>query len=67
ISIVASANITFKLQELVDIEWEDVSLELTDNAIVKSYSLINTSLIKIVITGLEANTELLLTGQLHSN
>ncbi|MEH1955934.1 hypothetical protein [Nostoc sp.] len=67
ISIVASANITFKLQELVDIEWEDVSLELTDNAIVKSYSLINTSLVKIVITGLEANTELLLTGQLHSN
>ncbi|MBN3882551.1 MAG: hypothetical protein V7L02_03030 [Nostoc sp.] len=67
ISIVASANITFKLQELVGIEWEDVSLELTDNAIVKSYSLVNTSLIKIVITGLEANTELVLSGQLHSN
>ncbi|MEH2392256.1 MAG: hypothetical protein V7K21_11570, partial [Nostoc sp.] len=67
ISIVASANITFKLQELVGLTWQDVSAEVTDNAIVKSYSLINTSSIKLIITGLTTNTELLLTGQLYSN
>lgn len=67
ISIVASANITFKLEELVGIDWEDISPQVTDNAITKSYSLVNTSVIKIVITGLVADTELLLSGQLHSN
>ncbi|MBN3962251.1 hypothetical protein [Nostoc sp. NMS8] len=67
ISIIASANVTFKLQELVGLTWQDVSPELTDNAIIKSYSLINSSVIKIVITGLVTNTELLLSGQLYSN
>ncbi|MGV0102142.1 hypothetical protein NSTCB13_00650 [Nostoc sp. DSM 114160] len=65
IKIVASASINFTLQELVD-DWEDISPEVTDNAITKSYSLINTSIIKIKITALEPNTELLIVGQLHS-
>ncbi|MBC1235912.1 hypothetical protein [Nostoc sp. 2RC] len=67
IRLVASANIKFKLQELVDIDWVDVSPEVIDNAITKSYSLINTSIIKLNITALEPNTELLVSGQLHSN
>ncbi|MEH2126441.1 hypothetical protein [Nostoc sp.] len=66
ITLIGSENIGFTLQALNDLTWEDVSPETIDNAITKSYSLINTNVIKIVVRGITPNTELYISGQLHS-
>ncbi|WYL99197.1 MAG: hypothetical protein HEQ19_06345 [Gloeotrichia echinulata CP02] len=64
IEIVASSNVSFVLKELVGTSWVQVSPSITDNAIVKSYSLVNTNVIKVEITGTESNTQLFIIGTL---
>ncbi len=64
IELVASANVSFVLKELAGTTWEPVGEIATDNAIVKSYSLVNTNVIKVEITGTEANTQLFIRGTL---
>ncbi|MCM0592083.1 MAG: hypothetical protein KA716_18515 [Gloeotrichia echinulata DEX184] len=64
IEIVASSNVSFVLKELVETSWVQVSPSITDNAIVKSYSLVNTNVIKVEITGIESNTQLFIIGTL---
>lgn len=64
IELVATANVSFILKELVGIAWQDVGTLTTDNTIVKSYSLVNTNIIKIEVTGTQADTQLFIRGTL---
>lgn len=64
IELVATANVSFVLKELVGLSWQEVGTLSTDNTIVKSYSLVNTNVIKVEITGTEANTQLFIRGTL---
>ncbi|MCC5631702.1 hypothetical protein LC613_28710 [Nostoc sphaeroides CHAB 2801] len=64
IELVATNNVSFILQELIGIDWEDVGTVTTDNTIVKSYSLVNTNIIKIVVTGLVNGTQVFVRGTL---
>jgi hypothetical protein len=64
IELVATANVSFILKELIGVDWVDVSALTTDNVIVKSYSLVNTNIIKIEVTGTQANTQLFIRGTL---
>ena len=48
IELVATNNVSFILEELIGIDWEEVGTVTTENTIVKSYSLVNTNIIKIV-------------------
>lgn len=64
IELVATSNVSFILKELVGINWQNVGTLTTDNTIVKSYSLVNTNIIKIEVTGTQANTQLFIRGTL---
>jgi hypothetical protein len=64
IELVATANVSFILKELVGLTWEDIGILTTDNTIVKSYSLVNTNIIKVIITGTQADTEVFIRGTL---
>ncbi|ULP71463.1 hypothetical protein [Nodularia sphaerocarpa] len=64
IELVATANVSFVLKELIGLTWEAVGTLSTDNTIVKSYSLVNTNVIKVEITGTEANTQVFIRGTL---
>ncbi|MFM2063930.1 MAG: hypothetical protein RLZZ507_3601 [Cyanobacteriota bacterium] len=64
IEVVATANVSFILKELVGIAWQDVGTLTTDNTIVKSYSLVNTNIIKIEVTGTQADTQIFIRGTL---
>lgn len=58
IEITASANITYTFKALVGLSYETIGTPITDNNIVKRYSLANTTAYRIEITGLEPNTEI---------
>jgi hypothetical protein len=64
IELVATANVSFILKELVGTTWQNVGTLTTDNTIVKSYSLVNTNVIKVEVTGTQANTQLFIRGTL---
>jgi hypothetical protein len=64
IEIVATDNVSFILKELVGIAWQDVGTLTTDNTIVKSYSLVNTNVVKLEVTGTQADTQLFIRGTL---
>lgn len=64
IELVATANVSFILKELVGLTWQNVGTLTTDNTIVKSYSLVNTNVIKVEVTGTQANTQLFIRGTL---
>lgn len=64
IELVATANVSFILKELVGLTWQNVGTLTTDNTIVKSYSLVNTNVIKVEIIGTQANTQLFIRGTL---
>ena len=64
IELVATANVSFILKELVGLTWENVGTLTTDNTIVKSYSLVNTNVIKVEVIGTQANTQLFIRGTL---
>ncbi|MGF2034278.1 MAG: hypothetical protein RMZ43_002950 [Nostoc sp. CmiVER01] len=58
IEITASANITYTFKALVGLSYEVIGIPVTDNNIVKRYSLANTTAYRIEITGTEPNTEI---------
>ena len=64
IELVATANVSFILKELVGLTWQNVGTLTTDNTIVKSYSLVNTNVIKVEVIGTQANTQLFIRGTL---
>lgn len=64
IELVATANVSFILKELVGLTWQNVGTVTTDNTIVKSYSLVNTNVIKVEVIGTQANTQLFIRGTL---
>ena len=64
IELVATANVSFILKELVGLTWQNVGTLTTDNTIVKSYSLVNTNVIKVEVIGTQANTQVFIRGTL---
>ncbi|PPJ61965.1 hypothetical protein [Cuspidothrix issatschenkoi] len=64
IELVATANVSFILKELVGLTWQNVGTVTTDNTIVKSYSLVNTNVIKVEVIGTQANTQVFIRGTL---
>ena len=64
IELVATANVSFILKELVGLTWQNVGTLTTDNTIVKSYSLVNTNVIKVEVIGTQANTQFFIRGTL---
>ncbi|MEA5605483.1 hypothetical protein [Nostoc sp. UHCC 0252] len=58
IEITASANITYTFKALVGLSYETIGDPVTDNNLIKRYSLTNTTAYRIEITGMEPNTEI---------
>jgi hypothetical protein len=66
IEITASANITYIFKALVGLDYQVIGTPVTDNNIVKRYSLANTTAYKIEITGTEPNTEIYIDAEVLS-
>lgn len=64
VQLVATQNVTFVLKELIGNTWVDVGTPATDNAIIKTYSLLQTNIIKLVISSTNVGTQLYLSADL---
>lgn len=66
LKLISNAPVTFKLLELIEGAFVEVGTPTTDNSIVKSYSLVNTSSIRLEITGTQSNTSFFIEAELSA-